>query len=225
MKSYAAVAGLVFAAFLVLFLLGEVVGVPLLTDPSPWLHEANLLTALMGVGLLVVDAVLPVPASLVMIAFGAVFGAMLGTLLAAIGTMGATLVGFALGRRGGGLLDRHVSARERQRANHLLDRWGALAIVLTRPVPLLAETTAVLAGASSLGWERATVAAIAGAVPTAAIYALTGAAVAGHESTALLIGATVAIVGCTWLADRYLARRLARSRDRELTQMAAGTSS
>src|SRR5215207_7394508 len=197
MKSYAVVAGLVFAAFFVLFLLSEVASAPLLTDPSPWLHEANLLTALMGVGLLVVDAVLPVPASLVMIAFGAVFGAMLGTLLAAIGTMGGTLVGFALGRRGGGLLDRHVSARERQRANHLLDRWGALAIVLTRPVPLLAETTAVLAGASSLGWERATVAALAGALPTAGIYALTGAAVFRLGSGALVFVAVLAVAGCT----------------------------
>jgi hypothetical protein len=95
-KSYAAAAGLVVAAFFVLFLLGEVASVPLLTDPSGWLHEAGVPPALVGVGLLVVDAVLPVPSSLVMIALGAVYGAVLGTLLAAIGTMGATLVGFAL---------------------------------------------------------------------------------------------------------------------------------
>src|SRR5215204_2747590 len=135
-KSYAAAAGLVVAAFFVLFLLGEVASVPLLTDPSGWLHEAGVPPALVGVGLLVVDAVLPVPSSLVMIALGAVYGAVLGTLLAAIGTMGATLVGFALGRRGAALLDRHVAPRGREQADRLLERWGALAIVLTRPVPL-----------------------------------------------------------------------------------------
>ena len=214
----------VFAVFLILFLIGEA-WQALLADPAAQLRQANPLTALVGVGLLVADAALPVPASMVMIALGAVFGAVLGTLLAAIGTIGATLVGFELGRRGGALLDRHASLRGWERADRLLKRWGVLAIVLTRPVPLLAETTAVLAGASSLGWERATIAAIAGAIPTAGIYALTGAAVTEHESTALLIGATVAIVGCTWLVDRHLARRLARSRDHELAQMATGSSS
>ena len=225
MKWLAVAGATVFAVLLLLFVIGEVWPAPLLIDPAAELRQANPLTALVGVGLLVVDAALPVPASVVMIALGAVFGPVLGTLLAAIGTIGATLVGFGLGRRGGILLDRHASLRGRQRADRLLKRWGVLAIVLTRPVPLLAESTAILAGASSLGWKRATAAAIAGAVPTAGIYALTGAAVTGHESTALLIGATVAIVGCTWLVDRHLARRLARSRDHELTQLAAGTSS
>jgi uncharacterized membrane protein YdjX (TVP38/TMEM64 family) len=219
MRWCAVAGGTVFGVFLILFLIGEAWQAPLLTDPETQLRQADLLTGLLGVGLLVVDAALPVPASLVMIALGAVFGAVLGTLLAAIGTMGATLVGFGLGRRGGALLDRHASLRGRKQADRLLERWGALAIVLTRPVPLLAETTAVLAGASSLGWERAAVAALAGAVPTAGIYALTGAAVAGRGSTVLLIGGTVAIVGCTWLADRYLARRLSRRGDRKLTEM------
>jgi uncharacterized membrane protein YdjX (TVP38/TMEM64 family) len=204
MKWLAAAGATVFAVLLLLFLLGDAWQAPLLTDPAAQLRRADPLTALLGVALLVVDAVLPVPASLVMIALGAVFGAVLGTLLAALGTMGATLFGFALGRRGGVLLERHVSPRERERADRLLTRWGALAIVVSRPVPLLAETTAILAGASSLGWERATLAALAGAIPTAVIYALTGAVAAGVGSGALVFGIAVLMTGCAWLADRYL---------------------
>jgi uncharacterized membrane protein YdjX (TVP38/TMEM64 family) len=224
MKSYAAVAGLVFAAFFVLFLLGEVASVPPLTDPSPWLHGAGVPPALLGVGVLMADAVLPVPSSLVMIVHGTVFGVGLGTLLSVVGGTGATAIGFALGRRGGPLLARFVSPQERATADRLLERWGAMAIVVTRPVPLLAETVAVLAGASPLGWKRATLAALIGTFPAALIYALTGAAVVRLGSGALLIGATVAIVGCTWLVVRHLARRLAQGRDRKLTQMVAGTS-
>ncbi len=81
-----------------------------------------------GVGLLIADVLLPVPSSIVMIAHGALFGVVYGTLLSLIGGTGATLVGFALGRRGGPLLARVVSREERTRADCLLRRWGALAI-------------------------------------------------------------------------------------------------
>ncbi|MCD6029608.1 MAG: hypothetical protein K0S78_1782 [Thermomicrobiales bacterium] len=221
MRWCAVAGGTVFAAFLILFLIGEAWQAPLLTDPAAQLQQADLLTALLGVGLLVVDAVLPVPASLVMIAHGALFGVVLGTLLSLLGSLGAMLVGFALGRRGGALLTRFVSPRERATADRLLERWGALAIVVTRPVPLLAETTAVLAGASSLGWQRATLAAFAGAVPTAVIYALAGALAVGLDSGALVFAATLVALGGVWLADRHLARR--RARDREGTAVTAGS--
>jgi hypothetical protein len=46
--------------------------------------------------------------------------------------------------------------------------------LLSRPVSLLAETVTVLA-ASSIGWGRAMLAALAGSAPEAAVYALAGA--------------------------------------------------
>jgi uncharacterized membrane protein YdjX (TVP38/TMEM64 family) len=139
------VTGSILAFFLVLFLVIEALGVSILTDPSTVLERGGLLAALVGVGLLVVDVALPVPSSLVMIAHGALFGVALGTLLSVLGCTGAALVGFAVGRRGGPLLARLVGPEERARAEGLLARWGTLAIVVTRPVPLLAETTAIMA--------------------------------------------------------------------------------
>lgn len=70
MRWCAIAGGSVLAAFLILFLIGEAWKAPLLTDPAAQLRQADLFTAIVGVGLLVVDAVLPVPASLVMIALG-----------------------------------------------------------------------------------------------------------------------------------------------------------
>jgi hypothetical protein len=143
LKWYPVVAAAVFALFLALFLIAQAWGVPVLTDPTPQLRQAGAPAAFLGVALLLADAVLPVPSSLVMIAHGAAFGVALGTLLSVIGSTGAALVGFGLGRRGGPLLDRFSSPRERSTADRLLKRWGVLAIVLTRSVPLLAETVAV----------------------------------------------------------------------------------
>jgi uncharacterized membrane protein YdjX (TVP38/TMEM64 family) len=90
----------------------------------------------------------------------------------------------------------------------LLASWGALAIVLSRPVPLLAETVTVLAGASSIGWGRAMLAALVGSAPEAAVYALAG-AVAREPGRPVVVWAAVCIVaGCSWLIGRGADRRL-----------------
>lgn len=203
MKRYWAVTASILALLLVLFLVVGAIGVPLLTDPSPWLERGGVLTAVVGVSLLVVDIALPVPSSLVMIAHGAVFGVVLGTLLSLAGSVGAALLGFAVGRRGGPLLARLVPPEECVGADRLLERWGMLAIVATRPVPLLAETVAILAGASPLGWGRVLVAALAGSLPGALLYALTGAVVASFQNGALVFGLVLLVAGSLWLIGRW----------------------
>lgn len=52
---------------------------------------------------------------------------------------------------------------------------GVLAVVVTRPVPLLAETVAVMAGAERLGPVPSAVASAAGVLPGAVLYAVAGA--------------------------------------------------
>ncbi len=209
MRRYRIIAGLLLGLFLLLFLLVEALGVPLLTDPSPWLARGGMLAALVGVGLLVVDVVLPVPASLVMVAHGALFGVVGGTLLSLLGGVGAALLGFGLGRSGGPLLSRLVSPEELERADGLLNRWGALAIVITRPVPLLAETVAILAGASPLGWGSVTLAALAGSLPGALLYAVTGALAASFRGGTLVFGLVLLVAALFWLLGHWVGSRRA----------------
>lgn len=209
MKRYLILAvGLLFT-FLLMFLIVEALGVPLLTDPSPWLRHGDWVAALIGVGLLVADVFLPVPSSLVMIAHGALFGVWIGALLSLTGSVGATLLGFAVGRHGGALLERLVSREERARVDLLLLRWGALAVVVTRPVPLLAETVAILAGASPLGWGRVTLAAVAGSLPGALLYALAGAMAADFQGGVLVLGLVLLVAAFFYAASRWLGPRVA----------------
>lgn len=203
--------GGVLAFFLSLFLLIEALGIPLLVEPTPWLSRGGVLAAALGVGLLVADVLLPVPSSVVMVAHGALFGVTGGTLLSLAGSTGAALSGFWLGRRGEGLLGRLVTPSERERADCLLRRWGATAIIVTRPVPLLAETTAIMAGASTMGWGRAALAALAGSLPPALLYALAGASAANFQGGALMFALVILVAGLFWLfgraAEPYLAGR------------------
>jgi uncharacterized membrane protein YdjX (TVP38/TMEM64 family) len=218
MTRYWAVAGTVLAFLLVGFLVAEAFDFPLLADPTPRLARGGVPGALLTVALLTVDAVLPVPASLVMVASGALYGTVTGALLALLGRVLAALAGYAIGRRGGPLVARLVPRDGRDRADELLRRWGAMAIVLTRPVPLLAETMTILAGASSVGWGRVALAALVGSIPEAVLYAGTGALAHSVGEAALIWVALLVLAFTLWMVRRWADRRLAapdsRSSDR-----------
>lgn len=198
MRRYLLLAALLATAFLVLFLVAGAFDVRVLTDPVPLLRRAGAAGAVVGVALLIADVVLPVPSSLVMVALGGVYGFAIGALLGWAGSIGAAVFAFACGRRGERVVARLVSAGEKQRADAWLARWGAAAVVLTRPIPLLAETVAILAGASPLRWRTLIVAAAAGTAPPALVYAAAGAVAPGLDGTALAFGLVVLISGVPW---------------------------
>lgn len=204
MRRYLVIVAATMAFFLLLFFAVEALGFELLTDPTPWMRHGGVLAAALGVSLLIADVLLPVPSSLVMVAHGALFGVLIGTLLSLLGSMGAALFGFAIGRRGGRLLERIVTPEERARADRMVARWGAVAVVVTRPIPILAETVAIMTGASSVGWLRMALASFAGSLPPALLYALTGAAYANFQSVVLMFAATLLIAGSFWLIGRLL---------------------
>jgi len=221
MKRYLLTVVALIVLFTILFLIVEALGVPLLSDPTPWMKHGGVVAASIGVGLLIADVVLPVPSSIVMVAHGALFGVWWGTMLSLVGSVGAATFGFAIGRRGGALLERVVTPAERARASSILARWGTLAIIITRPVPLLAETVAIMAGASSMSWRTIVVASIAGSLPMSLLYALTGAAVANLQSTALMFGAVLLVAGVFWLVGMIFSRKDAKVQRRRKEELSA----
>ena len=212
MRRYLLIITAIILVFLLLFFIAEALGIPVLSDPTPWLKKGGIVAAGIGVGLLIADVLLPVPSSLVMVAHGALFGVVPGTLLSLAGNTGAAIVGFAIGRRGGKLMERIVRAHERTRANYLLERWGSLAIIVTRPVPVLAETVTIVAGTSSLSWGKLILASVFGSLTPAFLYALTGAAVANFQSTALMFVAVLLAATLFWTVGRLVEPIIPRER-------------
>ena len=187
------------ATMLATFVVVEALGVEPLTDPRRLLDARGVVAAAAGTGLLVADVFLPVPSSGVMLAHGALFGIVVGAALSLLGSMGAFAVGFGVGRRGKRALERLVPAEERSRADRLLTRWGVLAVLVTRPVPILAETTALVAGTSSLGWRISLLAALVGSLPGALLYAEAG-ALAASFATGAAVFAVVTLLGLVVVA-------------------------
>lgn len=197
----------VLAFLLTLFLVAAALGMSVLDDPTPMLTGGGWEAAALAVTLLVADALLPVPASVVMISLGALYGPVWGIALSLLGRFAMGVAGFAIGRRGGPLLRRAIPAeRERIYAEQLVERWGGVAIVLSRPVPLLAETTMLLAGAAGLRWRVALAAAFVGAVPEAVAYGLIGAYAASAENGVIVWIGFLFVAGVFRLIERRLAR-------------------
>jgi len=190
--------------FLSLFGVAEIYKIPLLTDPSEWLNSRGILPAAIGVLLLVADIWLPVPSSIIMTANGALFGVLIGTALSIIGSLGASLVGFGIGRAGSNMLRRLVTTTEYESSELLMKRWGIAAILITRPVPILAETVAIMAGASSLGWTRFTIASTVGISPAAFLYALAGAKASDVRTRVLIFPMVLLMTSILWWIGRRL---------------------
>jgi uncharacterized membrane protein YdjX (TVP38/TMEM64 family) len=190
-----------------MFFIASASGIAFLSDPTVAMHGARPLAALAGVLLLIADVVLPIPSSLVMIAHGALFGVAGGTAVSLVGSVASALTAFAIGRAGNGVVRRFVTASEHERAGALLERWGAVAIAVSRPVPILAETVALLAGSSPLTWRQTTLAATVGSLLPALVYAWAGAhAVDTTSQIALFAGVILLTLGMAGV-ERALRRR------------------
>lgn len=131
--------------------------------------------ALMVVGLLTVDILLPVPSSVVSTVAGNVLGFGLGTAASWLGmTLGAVLA-FVLARLlGRPLTLRFSSAKDLGRIDSLSARYGPLVLVLARPVPILAEASVLFLGTTQLGWHRFLVPIGLSNLGIAAVYAALG---------------------------------------------------
>jgi uncharacterized membrane protein YdjX (TVP38/TMEM64 family) len=97
-------------------------------------------------GLLALDVFLPVPSSIVSTAAGVLLGLWTGATVVWVGMMVGCAVGYAVGVKSSPLARRLVGPEGLARAAQLADRYGVWAVVLCRPVPVLAEATVVFAG-------------------------------------------------------------------------------
>jgi len=130
--------------------------------------------------------------------------ARLRLILVGIG-FGGAMIGWWVGYRGSGWLRRVVSPTERARAQALLERWGVLAIIVSRFIPIIAETVAIMSGTTNLGWRKVFVATTAGTLPASLIYAIAGTVTTDLASGFLVMLAVVTVAAVAWLLGQRLA--------------------
>ncbi len=137
--------GLMFALIIIPFLIFEKQFEALGT----WLaegHASGWISASTIAALLALDVFLPVPSSIVSTGAGVLLGFWRGAAVIWIGMTVGCAMGYWFGAKAAGAARRLVGADGLSRAGTVMDRYGNWALVVCRPIPVLAESSVVFAG-------------------------------------------------------------------------------
>ncbi len=155
------------------------------------------LTTALGLGLLLcADVFLPVPSSLLASASGLLLGFADGALVNWLGMQAGALLGYAVGRSAGRAGARRLLGdTELERAASCHRAWGGVSLIASRAVPVLAESSVVLAGLVRMplprfGWLTA-----ASNAAVALVYAGVGAYAFQARAFLLAFGASILLPG------------------------------
>jgi uncharacterized membrane protein YdjX (TVP38/TMEM64 family) len=190
----------VFALILVPFVLFEASITGLVADMVSAARGHVALVALIIIAILVADVLLPVPSSLVSGLAGATLGFWGGTLAIWIGMTGGCLLGYWLGRGAGHVaMRRVVGPAETERAREMLAGAGAVALVVTRAVPVLAEAMVLGAGAARMPLAPFLLLTGAANLAVALAYAAVGALALAQGSFLLFFLGLAILPTASWL--------------------------
>jgi uncharacterized membrane protein YdjX (TVP38/TMEM64 family) len=206
---------LILLFFLLLFGLATSSGLAFESFTGLSTTNGKWIAALLSVLLLIADFLLPVPSSLIMIGQGMLFGPLVGAALGLVGGMGASLFGYYAGKGSRRWLLRFIPEQELERAEQFFQRWGILAIAITRAIPLFAEVVSVAAGSAGVGLRQMVVNSLLGLLPVCLVYSVTGAYAleidGGVWSFLLVIGtASFALLISRWLSKKVVAKSSAQ---------------
>lgn len=159
------------------------------------------------VALLASDVLLPVPSSIVSTGAGVLLGFAMGTAVVWGGMMLGCVLAYALGARASGAAQRLVGVESLARAQGLAAHHGAWAIVICRPVPVLAEASAVVAGLVHAPLKQFLALTATANLGIAAGYAAVGAFAMTVNSFLLAFAGALAIPGVALLIARGVGGR------------------
>lgn len=170
---------------------------------KPWLGGGLI------VALLAVDALLPVPSSLLSVAAGSLFGWQLGWLVIWCGMTLGCILGYAVGARAARDLAPRVFTRgELDHAQRLFTDVGPVTLIVTRAIPVLSEASTLFAGGARMPFGAFIVATSVANAGVAAAYAGVGAAVATSGSFLIAFLGLVSIPAIAWSGWRLWMRQL-----------------
>ncbi|MGI9430522.1 MAG: TVP38/TMEM64 family protein [Bythopirellula sp.] len=182
-------------------------GETFLTSAESWQADppGKQVVAAAVVAILASDVFLPVPSGPISTLAGSQLGIVLGTIVSTIGMTLGALIAFALARAWGRPLAEHYSSPaqlaelESACADH-----GTWMLILTRPLPILAEACALLVGALQMPWRQFLPAVMASNCVIAATYSLLGqqARDYGWLPIAICLSIALPVLGTVWWRRR-----------------------
>lgn len=137
--------------------------------PAPWVM------ALAIVGILATDVFLPVPSGPISTLAGSQLGVVVGTITSTVGMTLGAVIAFALAKAWGRpLAERYSSAEQLSQLEASCNQHGVWMLLVTRPLPILAEACALLVGALQMSWRQFLPTIVVSNLLIAATYSILG---------------------------------------------------
>ena len=179
-------------------------------DVKDWFqaHESqtDLIQFFGLLGVLASDIFFPIPSSAVMTFAGGIMRFWNAVLASWIGLSLGSAVGFGFARwLGKPFTSKFAEAEDLARIESVATKFGPAALLLTRPLPILAEACVLLMGTTELSWRRFAVPVVAANLGLAVFYVSCG---AGIENEHLLLVASVGSGTLPLLLALAIRRRL-----------------
>jgi uncharacterized membrane protein YdjX (TVP38/TMEM64 family) len=160
------------------------------------------------VSLLALDVLLPVPSSVVSTAAGAVLGFLPGLLASTAGMTLGSILGYVCGRKWGlPLTRRMVRERDLVQVSRRFQKGAGWALALMRPVPVLAEASALFAGVAGVPIAKYITITTLANIGISALYCAAGAKALHSSSFLLAFAASLGLPGLAMGITRLLQRR------------------
>ncbi len=161
-----------------------------------WLISVRPYAWMVGIGLIVCDLFLPVPAPPIMAAMGTLYGTIVGGLVATTGSILAGLCAYGLSRLLGLRAARFLASEsELADLQRFFDSWGAAGIIASRALPVVPEVMTLLAGLAKMHFGRFMLSLTLGSIPVGFALAWVGEK-AGTSSSLLLV--LTLVPACGW---------------------------
>lgn len=165
-------------------------------------NQPGLVVVVLG-GMLASDILLPIPSSLVSTACGFLLGLVPGLLTSFVGMSISCGLGYVLGEHfGRPFALRVVGEPELQRLEQLSRRLGDWAIIVARPVPVLAEASVMFAALGRVPLKRFLLLSGLANLGISLVYAIVGAFSATADSFLLAFGGAILLPGLAMLLLR-----------------------
>jgi uncharacterized membrane protein YdjX (TVP38/TMEM64 family) len=194
-------------AMLLVFFIVQGFDVPFLKeDPQFLLSQKQWVAALIGTGLLIVDVIAPVPASVIMFVNGVLFGPVLGTFISLIGGMLASIFGYFIGVYAERAGKRWIGEEALARTAVFFKQYGIVAVIASRPVPILSEAISIIGGMSRMPFRPFLIGSFLGILPAAILYAIAGAYAVDFNSGLITFLIVIAISGAGWIFAKWFTK-------------------
>lgn len=169
-----------------------------------------------AVGLMMLDVLLPIPATAVLAAMGIVYGPLLGGTIGFVGSFLAGGLAYGVCRAMGPRASRFLIGRETyERTAGFFQKHGGWAVALSRWMIILPEVVACLAGLTRMPLRSFLIALACGSAPMCFVYAYVGAA--GSDRPVLALGVSAAVPVLLWPLAKWVTQRSQASKQANST--------